>query len=34
MPTNASAMPTEQIRMYFHEASTEALLSFERDDER
>ncbi len=26
MPTKASAMPTEPIRMYFHEASTEARL--------
>ncbi|NTU75782.1 MAG: hypothetical protein HGA86_06650 [Anaerolineaceae bacterium] len=25
---NASAMPTEQIKMYFHEASTEVLLTF------
>ena len=27
MPANASAMPTEPIRMYFHDASTEALLA-------
>src|SRR5512144_1672320 len=26
VPTNASAMPTDPIRMYFQEASTEALL--------
>ena len=27
MPAKASAIPTEPIRMYFHEASTDALLT-------
>src|SRR5947208_12409056 len=26
VPANASAMPTEQMRMYFHDASTDALV--------
>src|SRR5512140_160535 len=26
VPVNASAMPTEQIRMYFHDASTDAVV--------
>src|SRR5438128_10392296 len=26
VPANASAMPTEQMRMYFHEASTDAFV--------
>ena len=28
MPTKASAIPTEPIKMYFHEASTEALVTW------
>ena len=27
MPANASAMPTDPMRMYFHEASTDAFVT-------
>ena len=34
VPAKARAMPTEPIRMYFHDASTEALVTCERDQHR